>query len=252
MSRRWTYVQRLDINDIKHSVIPPFEYLLFLCVHYFLVYKLLYMLEKPWVTVLWQEGGKMQFQPNVVILKGIAIDGSLSQTMVHIFSQWGSLVCEQGSGRAVNRPLYEAVRGGLRSSMVRIKPHMPCVQTQLWPVCFDGSERLAWLRPCVRWMRVKQESSHWMRNWPLGLHQSQRCIQSKPPESHLIHCFQIKVMTVWKSELCIWHLFVLAWLKETGLIVQSLSQKVTLRTASSYIFLDVCFFLIVTLNKWKC
>lgn len=71
------------------------------------------MLEKPWVTVPWQERGKMPFQPNVVILKGRAIDRSLPQTMVHIFSQWGSLVCEQGSGRAVNRPLYEALRGEL-------------------------------------------------------------------------------------------------------------------------------------------
>lgn len=33
--------------------------------------------------------------------------------MVHIFSQWGSLMCEQGSGRSVNRGLYEAARGEL-------------------------------------------------------------------------------------------------------------------------------------------
>lgn len=37
----------------------------------------------------------------------------LALTMVHIFSQWGSLMCEQGSGRAVNRAFYEAARGEL-------------------------------------------------------------------------------------------------------------------------------------------
>lgn len=37
----------------------------------------------------------------------------LTPTMVHILSQWGSLMCEQGSGRAVNRAFYQAARGEL-------------------------------------------------------------------------------------------------------------------------------------------
>lgn len=57
----------------------------------------------------------MPFQPNVVILKGRATDRCLPQTVVHIFSQWGSLMCEQGSGRAVNRSFYEGVQGELGS-----------------------------------------------------------------------------------------------------------------------------------------
>lgn len=60
-----------------------------------------------------RKGGKMPFQPNVVILKGRATERCLPQTMVHIFSQWGSLMCEQGSGKAVNRAFYEAARGEL-------------------------------------------------------------------------------------------------------------------------------------------
>lgn len=90
-----------------------------------------------------RKGGKMPFQPNVVILKGRAIGCSLPQTMVHIFSQRGSLMCEQGSGRAVNRSLYE---GGIRPSMEGTKPCRTCAHTQAWPVCFDGSTRPAWLQ----------------------------------------------------------------------------------------------------------
>lgn len=37
----------------------------------------------------------------------------LTPTMVHILSQWGSLMWEQGSGRAVNRAFYQAARGEL-------------------------------------------------------------------------------------------------------------------------------------------
>lgn len=88
----------------------------------------------------------MPFQPNVVILKGRATDHCLPQTIVHIFSQWGSLMCEQGSGRAVNRPFYEAARGELGCQW-RGLSHVCHVSTpRPWPVCFDGSTRLAWPR----------------------------------------------------------------------------------------------------------
>lgn len=65
--------------------------------------------------------------------------------MVHILSQWGSLMCEQDSGRAVNRPLYEAVRGELGRQWRGLSHICPCVHIWAWPVCFDGSRRLAWL-----------------------------------------------------------------------------------------------------------
>lgn len=133
------------------------------------------MVEKPWVTVSWQERGKMPFQPNAVILQGRAIDHSLPQTMVHIFSQWGSLMCEHGSGRAVNRTLYEAVRGELGRQW-RGLSHV-CHVSTLWPGLFVLMAARDWrdCGPCLRWIRVRQESSHSMRNWPLRLHQSCRC-----------------------------------------------------------------------------
>ncbi len=133
------------------------------------------MLEKPWVTVSWQERGKMLFQPNVVILKGRAIDRSLPQTMVHIFSQWGSLMCEQGSGRAVNRPFYESLRGELGCQW-RGLSHV-CHVSTLGPGLFVLMAARDWrdCGPCLHWICVKQESSHSMRNWPLRLHQSHRC-----------------------------------------------------------------------------
>lgn len=115
--------------------------------------------------------GKMPFQPNVVILKGRAIGRSLPQTMVHIFSQWGSLMCEQGSGRAVNRPLYEAVRGELGCQW-RGLSHV-CRVSTLDPGLFVLMAARDWrdCGPCLHWICVKQESSHSMRNWPLRLHQ---------------------------------------------------------------------------------
>lgn len=121
-----------------------------------------------------RKGGKMPFQPNV-ILKGRAIGRCLPQTMVHIFSQWGSLMCEQGSGRAVNRPLYEAVRGELGCQW-RGLSHV-CHVSTLGPGLFVLMAARDWrdCGPCLHWICVKQESSHWMRNWPLGLHQSHRC-----------------------------------------------------------------------------
>lgn len=118
----------------------------------------------------------MPFQPNVVILKGRAIGCSLPQTMVHIFSQWGSLMCEQGSGRAVNRPLYEAVRGELGCQWRGLS--RVCHVSTLGPGLFVLMAARDWrdCRPCLHWMCVKQKSFPLtMRNWPLGLHQSRRC-----------------------------------------------------------------------------
>ena len=137
--------------------------------------------------------GKMPFQPNVVILKGRAIDRSLPQTMVHIFSQWGSLMCEQGSGRAVNRPLYEAVRGELGCQW-RGLSHV-CHVSTLGPGLFVLMAARDWrdCRPCLHWICVKQESSHWMRNWPLRLHQSHRCnpFPVKAPGAAPIYCSEV-------------------------------------------------------------
>ena len=98
----------------------------------------------------------MPFQPNVVILKGRAIDRSLPQTMVHIFSQWGSLMCEQGSGRAVNRPLYEAERGELGRQW-RGLSHV-CHVFTLVPGLFVLMAARDWrdCGPCLRWMCVRQ------------------------------------------------------------------------------------------------
>lgn len=78
--------------------------------------------------------------------KGEGNRSLLEPTMGHIFSQWGSLMCEQGSGRAVNRAFYEAARGELGLSMEGTKPRTPCGHARPGLVCFDGSTGLAWLR----------------------------------------------------------------------------------------------------------
>lgn len=91
----------------------------------------------------------------------------LAPTMVHIFAQWGSLMCEQGSGRAVNRAFYEAVRGELGCQW-RGLSHI-CHVATLGPAClfwwqqetaglvYTGymSSRRAWA--CIRTTGVGQE-----------------------------------------------------------------------------------------------
>lgn len=96
----------------------------------------------------------MPFQPNV-ILKGRPIGRSLPQMMVHIFSQWGSLMCEQGSGRAVNSPLYEAVWGELGRQW-RGLSHV-CHVSTLRPGLFVLMAARDWrdCGPCLPWIRVR-------------------------------------------------------------------------------------------------
>lgn len=186
------------------------------------------MVEKPWVTVSWQERCKMPFQPNVVILKGRAIDRSLPQTMVHIFSQWGSLMCEQGSGRAVNRPLYEAVRGELGRQW-RGLSHV-CHVSTLGLGLFVLMAARDWrdCGPCLRWICVRQESSHSMRNWPLRLHQSHRCNSFPVKASGVVPDLMYWNDQAWKFENRSYALahrwgVSLRWQKKGGIIVKSKS-----------------------------
>lgn len=81
----------------------------------------------------------------------------LALTMLHIFSQWGSLMCEQGSGRAVNRAFYEAARGELGCQW-RGLSHI-CHAATLGPGLFVLMAARDWpdCRPCLHWMYVKQE-----------------------------------------------------------------------------------------------
>lgn len=46
---------------------------------------------------------------------------------------------EPGSGRTVNGPLYEMVRGELGLQWGRTKLCVSCTHTQVRPVCFEGS-----------------------------------------------------------------------------------------------------------------
>lgn len=71
-------------------------------------------------------------------------------------------MCEQGSGRAVNRPLYEAVKGELGCQW-RGLSHV-CHVSTLSPGLFVLMAARDWrdCGPCLHWIRVKQESSHWM------------------------------------------------------------------------------------------
>lgn len=98
----------------------------------------------------------------------------LAPTMLHIFSQWGSLMCEQGSGRAVNRAFYEAARGELGCQWKGLS--RVCHVPTLGPGLFVLMAARDWLDcgPCLHWMCVKQESPLSTTNWPLGLHQNPR------------------------------------------------------------------------------
>lgn len=73
-------------------------------------------------------------------------------------------MCEQGSGRAVNRPLYEALRGELGCQW-RGLSHV-CHVSTLGPGLFVLMAARDWRDrgPCLHWICVKQESSHSMRN----------------------------------------------------------------------------------------
>lgn len=137
-----------------------------------------------------RKGGKMPFQPNVVILKGRAIGCSLPQTMVHIFSQWGSLMCEQGSGRAVNRSLYEVVRGELGPQWRGLSHvgHVPTLRPDLFVLMAARDWRDC--RPCLRWTCQEEDSSHLIRNRPLRLHQSSKCrdFQWKQLKGSMVSC----------------------------------------------------------------
>lgn len=84
-------------------------------------------------------------------------------------------MCEQGSGRAVNRAFYEVARGELGCQwrgLSRI-----CHVATLGPGLFVLMAARDWrdCRPCLHWIYVKQESPLSMRNRALGLHQNHRC-----------------------------------------------------------------------------
>lgn len=81
-------------------------------------------------------------------------------------------MCEQGSGRAVNRALYQAARGELGCQW-RGLSHV-CHVATLGPGLFVLMAARD-CGPCLHWMYVKQESPLSMRNPPLGLHQNPRC-----------------------------------------------------------------------------
>lgn len=102
----------------------------------------------------------------------------LTPTMVHILSQWGSLMCEQGSGRAVNRAFYQAARGELGCQWRGLS--RVCHVPTLGPGLFVLMAARDWrdCGPCLHWIYVKQESPLSMRNPPVGLHQDPR---SGPP-----------------------------------------------------------------------
>lgn len=107
--------------------------------------------------------------------KGKGNRPQLALTMVHIFSQWGSLMCEQGSGRAINRAFYEAERGELGCQwrgLSRI-----CHVATLGPGLFVLMAARDWCdcRPCLHWRYVEQEGPLSTGNRALGLHQTHRC-----------------------------------------------------------------------------
>lgn len=78
-------------------------------------------------------------------------------------------MCEQGSGRAVNRTFYEVARGELGCQwrgLSRI-----CHVATLGPGLFVLMAARDWrdCRPCLHWIYVKQESPLSMRNRALGV-----------------------------------------------------------------------------------
>lgn len=83
-------------------------------------------------------------------------------------------MCEQGSGRAVNRPLYEALRGELGCQWRGLSHvcHVSTLGPGLFVLMAARDWRDCW--SCLHWMCVKQESSHSMRNRPLRLHHRHR------------------------------------------------------------------------------
>lgn len=116
----------------------------------------------------------MPFQPNV-ILKGRATVLCLPPTIVHIFSQWGSLMCEQASGRALNRPFYEVARGelGCQWRGLSHRCHVSTLNHSLFVLMAARDWRDC--RPCLHRICVKQESSPSVRNGHIRPNQNPTC-----------------------------------------------------------------------------
>lgn len=76
-------------------------------------------------------------------------------------------MCEQRSGRAVNRSLYEVVRGELGPQWRGLSHvgHVPTLRPDLFVLMAARDRRDC--RPCLLWTCEEEDSSHLIRNRPL-------------------------------------------------------------------------------------
>lgn len=110
-------------------------------------------------------------------------------------------MCEQGSGRAVNRAFYEAASGELGCQCRGLSRvcHVATLSPGLF-VLMAARDR----RPCLHWIYAKQESPLAMRNRALALHQSHRC----DPSGNTGLYWQLELLvTEWclGPESCLYH-----------------------------------------------